>query len=225
MAVLTRSQITTSIEALTGRTDKSAVIVTAIDLALEEISNSHQWRSLKFEDQTVQTVASTQTVDLSSLGIDQLLSVRLIQGTDSSYVLKYISEELFDKLIPDVTDLTESTPKYCYIKGNILYLAPVPDTAYSLYIRYVKNMVAGAENTIKGIEGAIIAYATSFVFDSVEKEQMATRWDKRFQRSLLFAIRADNRVHYRLKTGSLGVPEDPTPWLNPFNDGVIIRDY
>ncbi|KKM85135.1 hypothetical protein LCGC14_1292110 [marine sediment metagenome] len=225
MAVLTRASISTTVQAMTGRTDKADVIITAIDLALEEISNSHKWRGLKFEDQAVVTVASTQTVDLSSLGIDQLISVRLIQGSDSSYLLKYISEELFDKMLPDVTDLTESTPKFCYIKGDTLFLGPVPDAVYTLFVRYVKSMVAGSANVIKGIDGAIIAFATSFVFASIEKEQLAAFWDRRYARALLLAHRADDRVEYRLRSGRPPIPEDPTPWLNPFNDGVVGYDY
>lgn len=212
---LTRAQIETLVISNTGRSDKSTLISSAIDLALEEISNDHDWRAVRFESTSLTTTASTQTVDLSSLGIMQLLSVRLIQGNDSSYLLNYISEEQFDKLIPDVTDLTDGFPKHCYVKGDTLYLGPRPDAAYSIYVRYIKELVDGAENTIKGIDGALVAYVTAYVFGSIEKMELAQLWEQKYEKALIRARRADNRVRTRKRPLTSQSPS-PTPWLDPF---------
>jgi len=218
---LSRAAIKTAVEEATGRTDKSALIVSAIDLALEEIANSHTWRDIKFADNTILTVASTQTIDLSSLGIFQLFSVRLIQGTEQSYILDYVSEEKFDRLFPDVTDTNESRPTYCYIKGDTLYLAPIPDSAYTLNLRYSKQPVDGAENTIRNIDGAVTSFVISYVFAAIEKEQLAVLWEKKFEKALIRAKRADNRRRNIVRVFDerrKDLDTGPTPWLRPFVD-------
>lgn len=212
---LSRSAIQTLVESNTGRTDKSDLISSAIDLALEEISNDHDWRAVRFESTSLTTTSDQQTVDLSSLELFQLLSVRVIQGSDLSYEMIFVSEQRFDMLIPDVSDLTNGYPKYCYVKGNTLYLGPKPDAAYTIYVRYIKKPAAAAENTILGIDMAIVAHATAFVFASIEKLELAQMWEGKFEKALRRARRADNRVRHKLGPVNRNV-ESPTPWLDPF---------
>ena len=103
------------------------------------------WRFLE-KTATFSTVASQMSYDLPSdidLSGNKIISLK---QNESPTKLIYIDQRSFDSLEPDPT--TSSGYPYWYTTyGKYLRLYPVPDSAITIYMRYIKTIDNFADNS------------------------------------------------------------------------------
>lgn len=204
----------------TGRSDKTALIKSGINLAIEEISVARLWSDLQTTG-TGTVSAGSPYLDLES-DVTRVEEARIIDGTSSRSLLVRPKSWLLQR-VPDPSSRSHSRPCYAYLEGLRLYMIPYPDVDYTVSYTYYKKhptLTADSDETlIRGIDGAVAAYAAFWVFNSIEKAEDANRWYQTFMARLESAKRLDagNSVVKREATPTQGQPYlGPDYWLDPF---------
>lgn len=178
---MTRETLESLVLEATGRTDKTSLIRTAIDLALEEISTQRMWTDLQTEAEATLT-ADTMSVALAE-DVTRVTEVRLIDGTLSRPLIVR-AKNWVTQYFPDPESRSSGRPAYAYLEGRTLYLVPVPDDAYTIRYTYFPLHEALASSTselrIRAASRAIVAYATFWIFQTLEKHEDAEKWLKSY---------------------------------------------
>ena len=196
----TRAQLRTSVMELTKRTDKETLTNDALDFALLELQNEYLYRVVRTEADL-----STSQDDVSEAlpsGFHRLLEVRLIDST-SSYPIEVRSLKWVLENFPNISADSSSKPDWCYEEGGVLYFSCPLDAAYTIRVTYyaLSTFVSDATvNPIPVAESALIFYATSYVYDGLELDKDARKWEKRAQIAALKAKRSDKRRPAEHKT-------------------------
>lgn len=224
MPALTFLQLRTRVRSNIGnRSDKDTIINETLNEGLEELVKRHFFRDA-ISQHDFDIAADDASVEISTVGIHQVLEVRLIDGTISHpFIIK--SKRWVTDRWPNVSADNTGKPTLGYIEGDEVFLYPVSSGAYKLRMTSVQFPVAMAADgdvpSIKNVDPILIAYATSEVFDSMQDSESANRWEGRFEGRLLSAIRADKKgaANDRIVDPFLWSARSTViqPWLDPFS--------
>jgi hypothetical protein len=145
----------------------------------------------------------------------------------NSYKLRLKTKAWLQERWPAIEELSHGSPKYAYEDKALgrLYLYPVSDANYSIRITVAQLRVTFAEdataNPITGLDLALIAWATSYAFQTSEQFPNAAWWRDQAELARARAELADRRSREELQA-STGDESDElwlqsaTPWLDPF---------
>ena len=220
---MTRSTIRGLVEDATGRTDKTALINSAIDIAVEELSTQHLWTDMLIENDVL-LLADVNSIALAS-NVARVDEVRIIDGT-LSRSLRIRPKKWIVSHFPNPSARSTGKPAYGYIEGQTLFTVPVPDINYTIRYSYYKLHPAlssdGSVVEIRHSGPAVAAYATFWVFQSIEKHEEAEKWLVSYLRLLASAKKVD-RANAATKfvfdqRGERIVLNDY--WLDPFVRGM-----
>lgn len=216
---MTRETIENLVLEATGRTDKSTLITSAVNLAVEEISTQRLWADLQTEDE-VTTVNGDPSVELAE-DLARIMEIRLIDG-QMSMPLIVRSKAWISKYFPAPEERNSAKPVYAYLEGRNLFFVPVPDGEYTIRYTYHRLHPELATPTspllIRGAGRAVAAYATFWVFQSLEKAEDADRWLKSYFALLESVKKVDkSSVTVQMAEPRGMIPQaGPDPWLDPF---------
>lgn len=187
-----RSEIETLVVEATGRTDKTSLIRSGINLGLREISAQRLWSDLQTSADVSITTGSSY-VDLAT-DLSRLVEVRVIDGTLSRQLLVRPKTWVTSKF-PDPASDSTNRPLFGYLEGKRLYVVPYPNQNFTIrytYFRVHPDLSADSDEVlIRGIDAALAAYATYWVFNSIEKSEDAQRWYSTYAMHLETAKKLD----------------------------------
>lgn len=218
---MTREEIENLVQESTGRRDKVALIRSAIDLAVEEVSSQRLWSDLQVESSVTQS-SPTPYIDLAQ-DLVRLLEVRVIDGTFSGELCLRPKAWVVG-MIPSPELVPQRRPQYGYLEGRRLHFAPWPNVAHTYRYTYYRLHPPLTNPTstvlIRHAGPAVAAYATFWVFQTLEQHQDADRWFSIYSQQLLSALRVDrsNPAVKHIADRRLD-PSDTYPseyWNNPF---------
>lgn len=218
----TRLQIRDLVIENTGRSDKASLINSAIDIALEEISAGHLWSDLLVEATATLAVAAGSVTLATDLR--RLTEIRVLDGTSSRPILMRKKTWLLQKF-PNPSASSNAKPVYGYLEGTTLNVIPEADVQYPLEYTYYRTHPAlaadGDSPLIRNISTTVIAYASFWVWNAIEREAEAKRWFLTYQtlfRSARELDRADSAV--KIEAEQRGQFRDVSApveyWLDPF---------
>lgn len=220
---MTLTQIIGACQDNTKRADKGSVIQTGIDLALQRISALHPFRCLTL----------TAPLDVASGAVSVTIPstvVRMIKAywilNTNSWAIEVRPREYVLERYPNIdATLSSSYPTMAYLEGNILYLYPIPnaDGVIKVTYQYLPTLVEGTDTLpVALLDEAIIAYATSWTFKSVQLWQDAAMWEQLFGAAIQTAILADKDqsiIEFK-KDLSGGVSSSPDALHDPFANDI-----
>lgn len=216
---MTLTEITNACQDNTKRTDKGSVITTGINLALQRISALHPFRCL----------TRTDPLDVASGAISVAIPstvVRMVKAywilDTNSWAIEVRPREYVLTRYPNIdATLSSSYPTMGYLEGNVLYLFPIPnaDGIVKVTYQYLPTLVNGTDTLpVALLDEAVIAYATSWCFKSVQLWQDAAMWEQLFTAAMQTAILADRDqsiIEFK-KDLSGGVESSPDALHDPF---------
>lgn len=202
----------------TGRTDKEDLINSALDLALEEISTEALWLDLLTPGSV--TLLTGQSSIALSPEVDRVSEIRLIDGLNS-YRLEIRPKVWVVARYPNADVFTTNRPTVGYLEGTTLFVNCLSSEDFELRYTYCPLHPALADDAdeilIRNGTPAVIAWATSWVFQAIEKNAEAGSWDARYQSLLKSAKRANTNSaitqQFTVNGQSYASPEY---WLDPF---------
>lgn len=217
---MTREDLENLVLEATGRTDKVTLIRSALNLALEEVSAAAKWRDLEVEE-SASLPSGTSSLTLVST-LSRVSEVRLMNGLLSRPLLIMPKNWVVERF-PALDILSPSWPVYGYLEGHDLYFAPRPFQDFSVRYTYFRLhpqfTLATDVLLLRHAGAAVAAYATFWVFQSLEKSTDAERWLAIFQRQLASAIKIDreNAVVIKQMVPRSDSPQaSPAYYLDPF---------
>jgi hypothetical protein len=178
---MNRQELRLAVVDATGRRDKASQINTAITLGFKRLGMEHQARA-QLHAVDVTTVDGTGYTALPSETF-QVQHVRRVEGTLTEVVPIWPRARVL-KEIPDPASQPEGRPRVAYELDSKLYWVPVPDAAYTMNLLVVRldTLEADAtENPFPGSDEAIIAFAASWIFSSLEQLESAQFWEAKWQ--------------------------------------------
>lgn len=217
---MTRETIEDLVMEATGRRDKVTLTRAAINLAAQELSKERLWQDALVEEE-VSTVADQGYVDLAS-NLARVSEVRVIDGTQS-YPLVVKDKSWIVEKCPSPESFASAKPTYGYLSGTRLYLVPSPDDVYTLRYSFYQLEPdltgSSSELTIRYAGAAVAAWATHWVFMSLEKHEDAGVWLAKYKELLKSAKRADSdNPAIRREAEPRGAQQTMRPdfWNDPF---------
>lgn len=220
MGTLTQTEIETEVrESLGGRTDLNSRLYIIGNLAQDAITRGHLWSELEDVDTSVSTVAS-QTYVLPPANTRAIISVTLQDGTNSRKLI-YVPPRRWDLLIPRPASYTEMRPEFYTYSGERLYLHHVPDDAYTLQIRRIKNFTAftnggSSASDLDNKDEIIIAFMVAYCKRSIGEEDDGWKWENQARSLLKKAIAEDRRRPDFAIQAQYGSAYANDYWLDPF---------
>lgn len=223
---MNRSQARDLVVEATGRTDKTTLINSALDLAVEEVSSQHLWSDLLTEVQTA-SVPGVQEVPLATEA-DRIVVIKNLGESPAVDDLRAIrmmirTKVWIDTHYPHVEAMNYSRPVLGYILGRILFTVPISDVAYDLrysYYRLHPPLTLDIDPIlIRHAAPAVVAYATFWVFQTIEKHDDAQRWLNSYLILLESAKKVDRSSVVQIEADLRGMPVPRVPadyWLDPF---------
>ena len=122
---------------LTTDTTYRTMALNWLNLAIKDLANEqvgYHWRDL---EKTVEfpTVADQMSYDLpADIDTNKIYTVR---EKENDYKLNYIPQNDFDEAVPD-SSVSSGIPRDYIVYAGVIRLYPVPDDAYTIYMRYIK---------------------------------------------------------------------------------------
>jgi len=205
----------------TRRSDKVSLINRAIDIALADVSIYRAWSDLMVEaDASLSAAAASVTL---ASDLTRLLEVRLIDGT-SSYRLKLRQKTWLVQRHPNISAASQAKPVYGYMMGRVLYVIPIPASAYTIRYTYARSHPALTSDSslvlIRHASAAIAAYATWWTFKSIEKFEEAKQWKETYEELVAKAVKNDeDNPAVEMLADIRGQNDDGSInpyWLDPF---------
>lgn len=211
---------------LGGRTDKTTEINQGLDFALGEFTKSYGWKELTTTSDILIVVATTPEYVTLPANTSHVQRAGLINGANS-WMLPLKTRAWLEARWPNVASDSHGPPKYCYEDktSGRLYLYPISDSAYSVRVTISKLVTSftsdATECPVVGLDLALIAWATSYVFQTTEQFINAAWWRDQAELARAMAERADrkSREELRMSVPEVGENEwllSATPWLDPF---------
>lgn len=226
---MNRGQLISQIVAnLGGRSTTSLLvqIVNNINLGLDEISTRYPWRALHTTP-TPPTVTSGDMIFTCDARTVDLVEARVNDQTIIGAIpLEIRPKNFVVQRWPNQALIPPGRPYVCYKEGLEVFLYPPPNRTYTInYTITIPHPALSQDSDstiIRGIDSAVVDYATSETFMQLHQEDMATSYVTRFEKNLLLAERMDKRL------AGMQRQMDPhpgsekrgylsgTPWLDPF---------
>jgi hypothetical protein len=203
-----------------GRTDKDDVIDRGLNLGLRKLGMLHPFSSFLIQDD-IALATDELSVDLPTEAY-KVWEVRLIDGT-SSYPLTQKTKIWVTERWPNIEDDNPCKPDCFYVENGTIYLNTKSDGDYDLRVTYLKLAEDFAddntENPIPGSDLALINWATSYVFRTLEQFDNAREWEAQFLREASDLIRSDKRNNILFAHSGFSAESSrpgPNPWEDPF---------
>ena len=131
---------------LTADTTYRTMVLGWLNLVLKDIASrqdSFHWRFLEATS-FFDTVASQMTYDLpTDIDGNKIFSVR---RTDGDIRINYVDQHIFDKYVADPTTAS-GNPDWYSLWANQMKLWPIPGSAISIYVRYIKQVPSVTDST------------------------------------------------------------------------------
>jgi hypothetical protein len=186
-----------------NRSGYSTLIDNALDAAAEEVTARHDWADLITTPTDVAiTIAEDASYATIPTGYARIKFVQHIQGSIESSIEIRTKRWAWDDFVRQ-----GSLSWIAYEESGKLYI--LPDPASGDYVRFTMvskvAFVTGTLN-ITGIDRALIAFATSWVYEALEIPVTASNWIKRFEYVLRSAIVNDTRRPKLILGGDLEIP-------------------
>lgn len=220
---MNRLQIRNLVIETTGRDDKTTLINSAINIALNKVSAEHLWSDLMTEATATMT-AGTNTLALAS-DLRRLIEFRVMDGLQS-YKLIILPKSRVLGWFSDPTAYSNTKPRYGWLEGTTLSVVAPPDAAYECdytYCRLHPDLDADDESVlIPQVDEAVVAYTTYWTFKSIEKHEDAQQWLGDYAILIRDAKKVDSSPAVErpgVERGS-GHPLTPDFHLNPFIRGT-----
>jgi hypothetical protein len=197
-----------------------------LNSALYRVSKKHDFRELVRLYQAT-TIASIKTYT-TPVSYKSIKSIRLIDGLNS-YKLIAVAPREFDRFIANPAASTTGRPLWYALYGNNIELYPVPDAAYTLYMR---NPDWPATITVSSTlidyspdkDTLIVADMTASGFRYLQMYEDAMVWDKEFVKLLKEATDDDDDEPDMEYVGlgfdsalQEGQPQTQEPWNSPWH--------
>lgn len=182
-----------------GSGEKSALAVDALNFGLEEIGKKHDWKDLKVEVDEV--LAEDQKTFTIASNYQRVVEARLIDtevGTEqSSWKVWVFSKEELVQVFPAPELVSTSKPRYMYEEAGKMVLIPPSDGVYTLRYTYLKKPSVLSDDAdtadITTVDEALVAYATQYVFNSVQQFEEGRAWRAQYEVALKNAIKEDGK--------------------------------
>lgn len=217
---MTREDLENMVIESTGRRDKTTLIRQALNFAIGEFSKERMWLDLQTEADAT-TSASLAYVALAS-DVHRVAQFRIIDGTQST-VIEIRDKSWLLAQCPDPASRSTGRPVYGYLEGGNLYMLPIPDDDYTIRYTYFRLhpalSQASSELLITHAGPSVVAFATHWVFQSLEKHEDANQWYLKYQQLLKSAkkVDTDNTAIRREMEARGSVPRLLNDyWLDPF---------
>jgi len=194
MAILTYSDLQTSIASFLARTDLTAQIPDFIKLAESRMSRELETRSQEKRVQATLT-AGNEYISLPT-DMREIRSVKL--NTSPLTILEYKSPTQIDS---DYSTTGLNKPDAYSVVGSDLKLRPVPDSAYVAEIIYIGDIEAlSATNTTNNIltrhPDAYLSGSLVEAYTYLMDEQRAQVYDQKFSRAIEEIRKDEQRAQY-----------------------------
>lgn len=179
---------------LGSRTDKNTLIDAQINAGYRQAVQRHAFKGLTTEsDLTLTSGVSAVTLPVTA---HQIVELRLIDGTAST-PLKLLSKVVATRNLPNPDSYNTGIPQWAYEENGTLYVLPRPSQAFTVrgtFLAVAETLTADSdEPVVVGLENALVAYATSKVFGSLQMYEDAQFWNGTYESELQSAITADKR--------------------------------
>lgn len=223
---MTYLQIRNAVIDNTNRTDKTSVINNGINFALAEAAKRHQWYSLR--------TALASTINVGNVSISmpadfyRLVEIRLIDAAANalSYPMRVVPRGQFLRRFPNVSGMSAGgRPMLGYEENGIFYFAPKSSGTYTVAGTYQKTFPVlsadGDNNPIVELDLFTIAFATGYLFKSIQMFDASGSWMQDANSLLENAIRSEkNRPATTYMMEEFAQPADGSesvePWSDPF---------
>lgn len=207
---MTRETLEGLVLAATARSDKLSLIRQAINLGVEDLSTAHLWSDLQVEDD-VTLLTNAASVDLAT-DVARVSEVRVIDGTQS-YEISIRPKTWLVSKFPNPAASSTGRPAWGYLEGTTLFVVPLASADYIIrytYYRLHPSLDTATDSIlIRNGGAAVAAFATSWVFNSVEKHTDADAWMIKYGRLVQQAIRVDKA------NSAIQYSAEPRPGYNP----------
>lgn len=188
---MNREQLETLVVEATGRSDKTTLIRSALNLAIQRVSAHRLWSDLMTEDE-VSIAAGAASVALAS-DVARVIEARILGAQRRPLMVR--PKAWLMQREPDPSQRAATAPCYAYLQGTSLYVIPYPDAEYDIGYTYYKlpaqMTLSTDEQPIRCADAAIAAYATHWVFKSIEKHEDAEMWAQTYLDQLRSAEKVD----------------------------------
>ncbi len=221
---MTRESLENLVTEATGRSDKLTLIRSALSLAIAEVSSQRLWSDLMVRDE-VTIAAGALSVDLAS-DVARVFEITVVDGL-SSRPLFCRSKKWLVERVPAPESNSTGTPTYGYLEGQTLYVLPRPtDTTvlrYSYYRLHPELDSPTSTLLIRHATAAVAAYATFWVFQSIEKMKEAEQWYATYLKQIESAkkVDSDNSVTKFEMTPRGRTGSDQNVWSNYWLDPFV----
>jgi hypothetical protein len=226
---MNRSELRALVIQNTGRSDKTSLINSAINIALKEISSAKRWSDLLTRG-TATLTANTGYIDLAS-DLARLDEVRLFETSGTTaWDLEVRRKSWLTGKYPNPEAYSPGKPVFAYLEARRLYLYPIPDAAYPVRYTYYKIHADlssdSSSSDLRFVDQAVIAFATAWVFQSLQQHDDAKRWFGTYAAFLASAKGADGD-NSAVKFAAESRPDEYADserlqseyWLDPFSKG------
>lgn len=228
---MTKEEIKNVVLTHVNRDDKIDLIYTAIDLGLRQINQRWAFKQSRLAADTTVTQGQ-QSFSLPDNCL-QIVGLRIkfdgtVTGAGVITVLpKHRVQQLYPRLAdqPDDENLRTGRPIYAYEEMGQLFMIPSPANEYTIEVTYdvLETLDATSDSPSSvNLDEALIAYATSYVYKSIQMLTDASYWDQQYERALAIAMRADDRKtaqHRQMR----GAEQHGKPYI--YDRDYRINDY
>lgn len=217
---MTRDQMRDLIVQHTRREDKLPLIEQAIALAVAELGQLHEWRELRYQFD-ITLAMGERYVNIES-GVFHVLSLRLIDADQKFYPVELWSKTHVVQKYPDEGNSSTGRPLVAYEDTGQLWLAPKADKQYIVRVdtfRLHPELKPSEQPLVQAVDNAIVAWATAYVFRSIQMYEDANQWMQEYARAMGLALKAERRTHFKrvLRPVNEQIPMPRIePWLDPF---------
>lgn len=212
-----------------NREDKADLIKEAINLALEEIVQISPWRELKIEYDVAiaegsnavaipSQVTHVSQVRILNTDVPSIVTSDSEPGQQLGYVVEIRSQKEVQNDNPDLNVASRGIPSTCFVSGgNIIF--DVPLNADKIVRMLADSFVPTLEddddpNPLPRTDNAVVAWATSYVFRSIEMFENSREWERIYGQALRFAVVNDRR-HPGVKLQMRGAMTPQERWYDP----------
>lgn len=197
-AALTRAEILALVKLNAGnRSDKDEVVHQALNSALVQIGQLHDFSAVKFTS----SVALTLDTEIAGVpdGTRRIDWVKLTDtSSETSALIEIRSLAWMDDAYPNRVYDGSGYPAGLAIEGDSFHVAPYPDSSdYQLEVHGVRYFTtfdsADATCEVAMLNDALIAFASADVFASLESFVSEKSWRQRYIAAVSAAITEDKR--------------------------------
>lgn len=188
----------------------------------------HELNTIQESASTVDGVArypmASGTYNLGLIRPKDIFNIRLIDGANSRTLIR-MHQRKFDQAITLPTNFTENRSTIYTRWGNNVELFPIPDDAYTLYIRYPQlptnfssaNQVSDFDNK----DDLILISGVLETMLALEEIRLAAIWEGKFNRTLLENTQAVGDIDWEPEAEAFNINQGSglgSPWLSPYGD-------